>query len=206
MKACFRLIALLAVLAAGPARADAEAALRRFVEDVTTLQARYEQVQTDEDGALLQRASGEMALQRPGRFRWTYDTPYEQLMVCDGDTIWVYDPDLAQVTKRPAQAALAGTPAALLSQRDALGDNFTIEDAGEVDGLQHVRLLPKSAGGDFRSIELWLMNGAPLRMRFHDTLGGQTEIEFHRIALNPELDSSLFRFVPPPGVEVVDAG
>jgi len=193
--------------AAAPVHAsEAESALRSFVEDVRTFSANYEQVQTDDAGEVLQRSSGSMALSRPGKFRWTYDTPYEQLMVCDGESIWVYDPDLAQVTRRPAEAALTGTPAALLAQRASLSDSFTIEDGGRSDGLQGVRLLPVQADSDFKSIELWLRDGAPVRMRFHDQLGGQTEVRFTQLSVNQAIDAAQFQFTPPAGAEVVDAG
>ena len=185
---------------------EAESALRSFVEDVRTFSANYEQVQTDDSGEVLQRSSGRMALSRPGKFRWTYDTPYEQLMVCDGESIWVYDPDLAQVTRRPAEAALTGTPAALLAQRASLSDSFTIEDGGRSDGLQGVRLLPVQADSDFKSIELWLRDGAPVRMRFHDQLGGQTEVRFTQLSVNQAIDAAQFQLTPPAGAEVVDAG
>lgn len=201
-----RLTALLALCAATLASAADNDPLKTFSEDLDSFSATYEQVQTDEQGQVIQRSAGSMALERPGKFRWTYDTPYEQLMVCDGSTIWIYDPDLAQVTQRPAQAALGGTPVALLSQRSALADSFNVEELGDEDGLQALRLLPKSPDGDFKSIELWLMNGAPTRMRFHDTLGGQTEVRFNQIRLNPRLDASEFQFEPPDGVEIVEAG
>lgn len=198
---------LMLLLGAAPVHAsEAESALRSFVEDVRTFSAHYEQIQTDEAGEVLQRSSGSMALSRPGKFRWTYDTPYEQLMVCDGESIWVYDPDLAQVTRRPAEAALTGTPAALLAQRASLSDSFTIEDGGRSDGLQSVRLLPTQSDSDFRSIELWLRDGAPVRMRFHDQLGGQTDVRFTDPSVNQPIDAAQFQFTPPPGAELVDAG
>src|ERR1044071_8218984 len=98
----------------------ADEVLKRFVDGAQTVTARFEQVQRDEDGKTVQTSSGRMWLARPasaargtGKFRWSYEKPYEQLMVCDGDRIWMYDPDLAQVTVRPAQEALSGTPAEL---------------------------------------------------------------------------------------------
>lgn len=185
---------------------DPKLALKRFVDGVQTLSAEFAQVQTDEDGKLTGSSSGKMTLSRPGRFRWTYEKPYEQLMVCDGRKIWLYDPDLAQVTVRSADQALTGTPAALLSQKALLSDAFTLQDGGSENGASVVKLLPKSADSDFKSIELWLAAGVPQRMRFHDQLGGSTDIRFSGIKTNPRLDDGQFRFVPPKGVEVVEGG
>ncbi len=100
-------------LAAAPEKHEASAALQKFVSEVNTLSGRFVQTQTDEHGEVLSSGEGKVAIARPGRFRWTYVRPYEQLMVCDGKKIWAYDPDLAQVTVRPAGEALIGTPAAL---------------------------------------------------------------------------------------------
>lgn len=202
---------LLGSLSASAAGADP---LRQFVDTVSTLSATFEQVQTDEDGRILQTSSGEVFLERAasagdaGRFRWSYLKPYVQLLVCDGDTIWMYDPDLAQVTARPAAQTLAGTPAELLSRRGVLDQQFTQTLVGVEDGAQHLRLAPKSADSEFREIELWLKNGVPQRMRFKDPLGGSNEIRFSATQTNTALDSKLFRFDIPKGVDVVrsDAG
>jgi len=197
----------LAMLSLSPAHAeDPQAALKRFVDGVQTLSADFAQVQTDEDGKQTGSSSGTMALARPGRFRWTYQKPYDQLMVCDGRKIWLYDADLAQVTVRPAEQALSGTPAALLSQKALLSEAFTLQDGGSEGKAQIVKLLPKSVESDFKSIELWLIAGVPQRMRFHDQLGGRTDIRFSGIKSNPRLDEAQFRFTPPKGVEVVEGG
>lgn len=194
--------------------ADAQQALQQFVEGVQTFKARFTQVQRDERGKVLQSVTGEMWLSRPGRgaageqgkFRWNYQTPYQQEIVCDGRSIWYYDPDLAQVTKRSAAQALNGTPAALLSQRAALLEAFTVENAGSEGHAQTLRLLPKSEDSDFRAIELTLDGGKPLRMKFLDQLGGSTELKFSDIQTGTPLEAKLFRFVVPKGVEVVEDG
>lgn len=200
------LLVLVLCTAVTPAHAEsAQAALARFVDTVNTLSAQFEQVQRDEKGERLQTQSGRMWLSRPGRFRWSYEKPYEQLMICDGDKVFLYDPDLAQVTVRPAAQALAGTPAQLLSRQSRLADEFTIEDAGEHSGARIVRLKPKSADSDFKSVELWLEGSTPRRMRFADQLGGSTDVDFTDVKTNALLDEKLFHFTPPKGVEVVEA-
>lgn len=183
--------------------ASAESELRQFVESVRSFSGRFTQVQLDENGELLSSGAGLVAIARPGRFRWSYDQPYEQLMVCDGNTIWAYDPDLKQVTVRPAGETLAGTPAELLAQNARLSENFTTRDLGETEGLRVVLLEPKSEQSDFKSIELSLRNGVPQRLKFSDPLGGSTVVELRDLKVNVSIPDSQFQFTPPKGVEVV---
>lgn len=195
-------IALL-FLSANVWAASAEAELRQFVEGVRSFSGRFSQVQTDEHGELVSSGAGLVAIARPGRFRWSYDQPYEQLMVCDGQTIWAYDPDLKQVSVRPAGEALAGTPAELLAQNARLSENFTTRDLGESDGLRVVLLEPKSEQSDFKSIEMSLRNGVPQRLKFSDPLGGSTVVELRDLKVNVAIPDAQFQFTPPRGVEVV---
>ncbi len=185
--------------------ASAEEELRQFIENVRTLEGRFVQTQTDEHGELVTSGGGLVTISRPGKFRWSYDQPYEQLMVCDGAKIWAYDPDLAQVTVRAAGEALAGTPAELLATKARLADNFTVADLGEEKGFRHVSLKPKSDQSDFKLIELWLKGGVPQRLRFSDPLGGVTDVELRDLKVNTAIPESKFRFIPPKGVEVVEA-
>lgn len=197
----------LAMVALAPdARSQgAEAAVQAFVEKVDRFQADFTQQQTDDRGESLGSSGGSFLLERPGRFRWTYQVPYEQVMVCDGEKIWLYDPDLAQVTVRPAAEALAGTPAQLLAQKDTLSEAFNLQDAGVENGAQVVWLTPKSEDGDFERIELWLVDAAPVRLVFLDRLGSRTDIAFSSIQVNPAFAADAFDFVVPAGVEVIEA-
>jgi outer membrane lipoprotein carrier protein len=187
------------------ASAQAEATLQRFVEGVSTLDAKFTQIQFDDNGDELSRSSGRVQLARPGRFRWSYEQPYVQLMVCDGQTIWLYDQDLNQVTVRAAAQALVGTPAAMLSDSGQLGAAFSLEDLGYRSQQRGVKLVPRQPDGDFKSIELWLAGDIPARMRFLDQLDGVSEIRFSEVRTNAALDPKIFRFVPPPGAEVIQA-
>lgn len=189
-----------------PARAaPAQDALQAFVDRVDTLSARFEQVQKDERGEILQKSSGQLWLARPGKFRWAYEKPYEQLIVCDGDTLWLFDPDLAQVTMRPAGATLQGTPAQLLTERKLLEKHFRIEDGGMDGAARRVRLLPRAKDADFESVELWLKDGVPQRMQFKDPLGGISLVSFTEVTTNAPVDGTRFRFEVPEGVEVIKA-
>ncbi|GAC1629964.1 MAG: outer membrane lipoprotein chaperone LolA [Nevskia sp.] len=215
LKNAVRLTAVVLSLSSAAASADsAQEALKRFVDGVQTFEAHFDQTQTDERGQVTNRSSGMFWLGRPaagaksevGKFRWAYEKPYEQVSVCDGARLWAYDPDLSQVTVRSAKAALAGTPAALLSQRAALGDAFVVQDAGGEGEARIVRLIPKAKDSDFKSIELAIDKaGAPLRMRFRDQIGGSSEVRFSATKTNGRIDDKQFQFVPPKGTEVVDA-
>lgn len=197
----------LLLVAAAPVHADsARDALKRFADKVTTFQAHFDQVQTDDHGNITNRSSGEFWLSRPGKFRWAYEKPYAQLTVTDGQALWSYDPDLNQATVRAAQTALTGTPAELLSQRVHLESSFTIEDAGRDGDARLVRLLPKFQDSDFKSIDLSIGdNGAPQRMHFYSQIGTASEISFSEIKLNEPIAADEFQFTPPKDTEIVNA-
>ncbi len=200
----FKLLLVVAVICPQMVLADSpKLALKHFVDSVHTLQADFKQVQTDDKGRVVKSQSGQMWLSRPGKFRWSYEKPYKQLIVCDGQKIWVYDPDLKQVTVRPAKQALTGSPAALLTERAALSAAFKLQDGGSDNGLQVVRLIPKSRDGDFKSIELSLRGGVPARMVFHDQLGDTTDVTFSSIKVNASVAADIYTFKPPAGVDVV---
>lgn len=200
------LIASLLLLSSFAVQAETpEQALARFVDGVQSLQAEFTQTQTDEQGETLSSSTGSMALARPGKFRWEYQTPTPQLIVTDGSKLWLYDRDLQQVSIRPAVEALQGTPAALLSQKQSLTEAFQLSDAGEDLGVRKLRLVPKAKDGDFQSVELWLKGGTPVRMLFRDQLGGATDIRFSSIQTNGRIATSQFQFQPPKGVEVIDS-
>jgi chaperone LolA len=193
----------LAPALAAPAT-DAAAAMRveDFLGQLTSLRAEFRQTVTDARGRVLERAEGKMALARPGRFRWDYRVP-EQLIVSDGATVWLYDVELEQVTVRAAGEALAGTPAMLLAGEGDLRGEFEITDAGQQDGLDWSRLTPRRPDGDFREVRLGFAGRDLRRMTFFDRLGQTTELELLQVERNPRLDSSLFKFEPPPGVDIV---
>jgi outer membrane lipoprotein carrier protein len=192
---------------------SAEDALKHFTNGVQTFDAHFAQVQTNDKGQVTAQSSGHFWLARPvagnsaGKFRWSYEKPYVQITVCDGAKLWAYDPDLNQVTVRNAKTALAGTPAELLSQKAALNDAFTVKDGGTQGDTRQVTLLPKSKDSDFQSIELTLNpEGAPVRMRFADQIGGTSEVTFSDVHTNAKIDPAQFQFTPPKGAELVNDG
>ncbi|WP_420427065.1 outer membrane lipoprotein chaperone LolA [Algiphilus sp.] len=194
---------------AAPSTETATSALQRFVDDVSSFEADFVQVQRDDTGFELERSEGHFWLQRPGRFRWEVRSPFPQTVVADGETLWTYEPDLAQVTRRPADAALAGTPAELLADGSALATRFRIvapetETALEAEGAEQVvRLEPRSDDSDFQSVTLLLANGVPRALVFADQLGGQTTVRFSNITVNGDIAPERLRFAPPKGADVV---
>jgi outer membrane lipoprotein carrier protein len=177
--------------------------LHEFMSGVRTLQADFEQVVLDEQGKELERSAGTLALQRPGRFRWSYQTPYAQEIVGDGEQVWVYDQDLAQVTVRPAGQALGSTPAVLLSTDRRIEDEFEVTDHGDQGGTRWFDLVPRRGEGGFSRIRLGFSDSEMRLMELKDGFGQTTLLRFVGVRRNQPVAAELFRFEPPPGVDVV---
>jgi len=161
---------------------------------------------TDEDGNILEIAEGSLYLHRPGRFRWEYRKPYEQSIIADGSVLWIYDPDLEQVTRRPLDGALSYTPAALLGNEMDLNENFLISEEGEANGLSWLLLTSRSVNDEHYNAFRLAFDEAGLRaMEMSDNFGQRTLLQFTDEHRNEKLDPSIFRFEPPLGVDVFDA-
>ncbi|HEX7718310.1 MAG TPA: outer membrane lipoprotein chaperone LolA [Woeseiaceae bacterium] len=189
--------------AAEPCAGDATALLERFVEDVVTMSGRFEQSLIDTDDQVVETSEGTFDIRRPGQFRWSYSTPYEQLLVADGLNVWSYDVDLAQVTVKPQSEVLPSTPALLLGGAKNVMDDFEIVDSFEDRGTDWVRLVPRDQESGFNRVELGFTDGVLTRMIFSDNLEQTTLVAMHDVTLNEAMDSSLFQFSPPEGVDVV---
>ncbi len=204
-------LALAALLAFGSARAlggqdDGMARLERWIQGVQTLRARFEQRIYDEGGVELERATGSMAIARPGRFRFEYQGDVQQLIVADGSRVWLYDADLEQVTVRPLAAALGSTPAMLLTGRGRIGEAFALAGTREGDGRTWVVLRPRDASSTFESVAIALAGERLAAMEMRDGFGQVTRLELRDVEQNVALDDALFRFEPPPGADVVREG
>ncbi len=182
---------------------DAEAILQRFVDDVVTMSGRFEQSLIDADDQVVETSEGTFDIRRPGQFRWSYSTPYEQLLVADGLNVWSYDVDLAQVTVKSQSEVLPSTPALLLGGAKNVLDDFEIVDSFEDRGTNWVRLVPHNQDSGFNRVELGFTDGVLTRMIFSDNFEQTTLVAMHDVSLNEAMDSSLFRFSPPVGVDVV---
>ncbi|MBV7562687.1 outer membrane lipoprotein chaperone LolA [Pseudomonas sp. sia0905] len=188
------------------AHADDEAAVKRLTEllnQAQTITARFSQLSLDGSGTQLQETAGELALKRPGLFRWHTDQPMEQLLVSDGKQVWLYDPDLEQVTIQSLDQRLTHTPALLLSgDVSQIRENFEItfkEGGNVVDFI----LKPKSKDTLFDSLRLSFRNGVLNDMQLIDSIGQRTNILFMSVKMNQPLDDKQFRFDIPEGADVI---
>lgn len=201
----FLLVAAAVLLA--PAAADASDAVTRvdaYLDSLASLSADFVQVVQDRKGDVTDRASGTLSIARPNRFRWDYREPYAQTIVADGRKLWLYDPDLEQVTVRSLEQGLGATPAMLLSGSGDVGDAFAAGPVEQQQGLTWCRLLPKQHGSDFERVSLAFgRRGELAAMELVDKLGQTTTIQFSAVKRASKLDESLFRFVPPAGADVI---
>jgi outer membrane lipoprotein carrier protein len=195
--------AILLCVLAHVAQAATLERLRAFVHDTQTARASFTQIVTDRNGRMKQQASGEFAISRPGKFRWSVDKPYQQLLVGDGERVWIYDPDLNQVVKRRTDQALGTTPAALLAGRDDVERAFDWQDLPPADGLEWLGATPKDKESSFTEIRLGFEGAALAALDILDNFGQRTRIKLSKLERNPRLAPDLFKFTPPKGADVV---
>jgi outer membrane lipoprotein carrier protein len=178
--------------------------LDSFLKDLRTLQAQFEQKLKSEKGDLLETSRGQMFLQRPNKFRWDYQQPFKQLIVADGDKVWVYDHDLDQVTIKNLKTALGSTPALLLSSDNTkIEQEFFVNPLPSQPGINRFELVPKDAQAQFTSIRLNLQGKKLQTFEFTDNLGQTSVITFSQAKYNEAVDPDLFIFTPPAGADVV---
>lgn len=197
------LVVALFGLPGAAAAAGALDQLKAFVDGTRSGRAEFLQTVVAKSGRKPQVAGGTMMFSRPGRFRWLYERPYHQLIVGDGEKLWIYDRELNQVTAKKLSAALGASPAALLAGDNALERGFTLKDGGEVDGIAWVEAQPKSADAAFEHLRIGFSGGVLRAMDLTDSFGQTTKIVFERFERNPPLPAGAFRFVPPAGADVV---
>jgi outer membrane lipoprotein carrier protein len=178
--------------------------LRRFLDRAKTLQAEFIQLQINEKGQSGKRSSGLFYLQRPGKFRWNYQKPYDQQIVSSGGKVWFYDKDLEQVTVRKLNQAIGSTPALLLSGEIELEKNFTIDNQTVDEGIYWLKLSPKSEESGFRYLLIGLEDDTLAGMELGDNFGQQTRIYFNHVKTGVSLERTLFEFTPPPGVDLFE--
>lgn len=175
--------------------------LERFLDEVATLTAEFEQ--RVDSGIDVETQTGRLALERPSRFRWHYEEPFEQLIVADGKNLWTLDVELEQATVTPLDDTVASTPAMLLGGDRAVREGFTVVDEYRDEGLDWLRLEPRVETADVEWVLLGFDGLAPRRIEFVNGLGQVTAIALSDIELNVELDDGLFRFDLPRGVDLI---
>jgi outer membrane lipoprotein carrier protein len=152
---------------------------------------------------VVRSAAGKLYLQRPGKFRWDYTEPSEQLVLADGKQIWFYDKDLSQANVRDMDSTLANTPASLLSGSGPVSEQFDITALPAKGGLQWFQLIPKRANTDFQVVRIGFDHGELASMFLADKLSQVTQLTFSHSTRNAPLAADLFSFTPPPGVDVI---
>lgn len=177
--------------------------LRAFVKDTQTARMTFTQTVVDRNGRAVQRASGEFLIARPGKFRWAVDKPYRQLVVGDGERVWIYDEDLNQVVVRKVGEALGGTPAALLAGRDDVERAFTWKEAPAGGGFDWLVATPRAQEATFTEIRLGFAGRELAALDLVDAFGQRTEIRFGTMVPNAKFPPETFRFVPPKGADVI---
>jgi outer membrane lipoprotein carrier protein len=200
------LVATCGVASAQPAAESAPAglnALEAFVRDVHSLTADFKQELWTADHRLQQTETGTLSLRRPNRFRWIYKEPTELTVVADGRQLWIYDVELAQVTVAPLDTTVESTPAMLLSGDRSVRDGFDVVQTYRLDGLDWVKLKPKTGGADFSSVLIGFAGNAPQQLELVDGLNQVTRIELMNLHVNADIADSTFEFKPPAGVDVI---
>lgn len=185
------------------AATGARARLDAFANGLHSLRGNFSQTVYDTHGNVNGSSNGTLALQAPRLFRWQVTDPYQQLIVADGKKVWVYEPDLQQVTVRDQGAEEAQSPLTVLTDLSQLDTEFKAMDAGTRDGLEWLRLVSRSKDPQFEYADIGFDASGPRRMVFKDTLGNRTEIAFSGWQRNPSLPADMFTFVPPKGTDVV---
>jgi len=177
--------------------------LHAFISDTRSARADFTQRIVDRNGKPVQQSGGTLEFARPGKFRWQYAKPYAQTIVGDGEKVWIYDPDLNQVTVRKLDVALGSTPAALLAGNNDALKAFSVSADGDKDGLEWALATPRDKNSQFTRIRMGFSARGIEAMELTDTLGQQTVLRFASFLANPRLDDSDFHFVPPKGADVV---
>lgn len=191
-------------LVAGAASAGARDDFNAFSTGLQGLDGRFAQTLYDLDGRVRETSAGRVAVSAPRLFRWEYAAPYAQLIVADGEKVWVFDPDLDQVTVRPQGPEEQDSPLAALLDPVRLEREFKVREGGEEDGLSWLLLAPRDPEqASFSSARLGFDGATLARMEVVDTLGQRSELAFSAWKRNPAFEAATFRFEPPPGVDVV---
>lgn len=197
------IVTLLFAILSTAAQADEVQTLKNFFQGTTSMRARFQQTVVDNLGRKVQEVTGSMQLQRPGKFRWDYDKPYVQLIVGDGKKVWLYDPDLNQVTVRPLDKVLGSSPAALLAGSKDIEKTFDLRSVGQQGDLNWVEAIAKEKESGFEKVVLGFKGNMLHEMEMRDSFGQITVIEFSKQEVNPKLNDKSFRFVPPAGADVL---
>lgn len=196
----FLLLSLTSVLA----EATAINSLKTFIQETRTVRANFSQTLYDKNSRAIQESTGTMQFERPEKFRWAYEKPYEQLIVGNGTQVWFYDHDLNQVTVRQFNLAIGSSPAALLAGSSTIEDNFELVELGVQNEMEWLEAIPKNKESNFEFIQMGFSpDGALKVMALRDNFGQTTLLSFSELDKNPTLPADLFTFIPPDNADVI---
>jgi outer membrane lipoprotein carrier protein len=199
----YPVLALLLCAFASVAQAEAVERFRTFLKSTQSARADFEQKVYSRGDKLTQESKGSFVFQRPGRFRWTYAKPVDQVIVGDGERVWIHDRDLNQVTVRKMSKALGSTPAALLAGSSDVEKAFALSEAGTRDGLEWLEAKPRDPEAGFDRIRMGFSATGIQAMELIDNFGQTTRLRFVNLQRNPKTDPADFRFEPPKGADVL---
>lgn len=199
----YRYLVFLLAAFATAAHAGALERFKSFLSATQSARADFEQKVYGRDGRMTQASKGSFVFLRPGRFRWTYAQPLDQVIVGDGERVWIYDRDLNQVTVRRISKALGSTPAALLAGSSDVEKAFELTEAGTRDGLEWLEARPKDPDAGFERILMGFSGTGLAAMELTDNFGQTTRLRFFNLQRNPKVDPADFRFEPPKGADVL---
>jgi len=200
------ILILLAQFLVTPSNALAAAIehLKKFISETHTVSASFSQALYDKNQRSIQQSNGTLEFERPDKFRWIYQKPYDQSIIGDGKQVWFYDQDLEQVTVRPFNIAIGGSPAALLAGNSAIEDNFELNNLGLQDDIEWMEAIPKDKDSVFEFIQLGFSSEGNLQfMALRDHFGQTTYLKFSELIKNPSLPDGFFEFDPPEGTDVI---
>ncbi|WP_434648313.1 outer membrane lipoprotein chaperone LolA [Achromobacter piechaudii] len=202
----FHRLAVVAAMSLAPAlsfAASAQEQLKSFVTTVTSATGSFSQYTVNNQGRTQPAQTGVFSFQRPGKFKWAVQKPYEQLVVSDGRVLFQFDPDLAQVTERKVDAAIGTSPAAILFGSGSLEQSFDVSALPSKDGVDWLRAKPRTADAGFSRVDIGMKDNLPVRVELLDSFGQTTRVDLSAIAANPSLPAKEFEFTAPKGVDIV---
>lgn len=178
--------------------------LQKFLSDFESLESKFVQHLINENGEELEKTEGTLYLQQPGKFHWSYETPYTQKIISDGVVLWVFDEDLEQVTIREMGDAIEQTPAGIILGDKPINKHFVQLNMGVIDGFDWVELSPKNLEAQYKNIRLGFKQKNLAMMIIVDNLGQTTRIDFSEVKKNTNLSAAIFKLDIPENVDVID--
>jgi outer membrane lipoprotein carrier protein len=185
---------------------DAGQRLNAALKNMDNLTTEFKQTLLDEDKKVVQLSRGTLALQRPGKFAWIYTEPFEQRIIADGSELWIYDVELDQVTVRPMDQGLSNAPIMILMKQTDVNEQFEVNEVGQRKFLYWVELLPHADDLEYTHIYIGIEDGQVRAMELQDQFGQSTQIVFDNLRVGVVHNPAVFKFVPPPGVDVYGVG